>query len=278
MTVSILPHALRQKLPSPHGVAIAILEACQRDSTGIADIAELVAGDPALSGRLLQLANAADLGGGVTSIHQAVGRLGMDATKNLALGFSVLDQHSNGRCSHFPYKKFWTQSLLMAHVMRELASAVYMGSADELFTCALLARIGCLGLATAFPVEYAAVLSSPLSDAQLLAREVADLGIHHLDVSAAMLREWGVPELLIGPVLLHETPRAFETLSPPRIALIARALHVAYRSRGGNGLHAGHSRPAGLRRAAGLWQCLRIAASRAESAASQCGEPVGGLG
>jgi diguanylate cyclase (GGDEF)-like protein len=229
MTVPTLPHALRQKLPSPHGVAIAILEASQRDSTGIADIAELVASDPALSGRLLQLANAAALGGGVTSVHQAVGRLGLDATKNLALGFSVVDQHSNGRCTHFPYKKFWTQSLLMAHVMRELASAVYMGSADELFTCALLARIGCLGLATAFPVEYAAVLSTGLTEEQLLAREVADLGIHHIDVSAALLSEWGVPELLVGPVLLHETPRGFETVSPPRIALITRALHVAYR-------------------------------------------------
>jgi diguanylate cyclase (GGDEF)-like protein len=228
MSASSLPQELRRKLPSPHGIAIAILEASQSEDTSISDIAELVANDPALSGRLLQLTNSAAMGGAVASIHQAVGRLGMHAVKNLALGFSVVDQHSSGRCAHFPYKKFWSESLLMAHLMRELATAVNLGSADELFTCALLARVGCLGLATAYPVEYAAVLSKPLSDAQLLAQEVSTLGIHHLDISAALLREWGFPELLITPVLLHESPLGFESISVPGMALIARALHVAY--------------------------------------------------
>ncbi len=228
MTASILPQKLRRKLPSPHGVAIAILEASQSENTGIDDIAELVANDPALSGRLLQLANAAAMGGGVTSIHQAVGRLGMEAVKNLALGFSVVDQHSSGRCVHFPYRKFWSESLLMAHLMRELAIDVNLGSADELFTCALLARIGCLGLATAYPEEYSALLITPLSDEQLLAQEEALLGIHHLDISAALLREWGFPELLITPVLLHESPRGYDSITVSGMALIARALHVVY--------------------------------------------------
>ena len=228
MTASTLPQELRRKLPSPHGVAIAILEASQGESTGIADIAELVANDPVLSVRLVQLANAAATGDGVTSIQQAVERLGMDAVKNLALGFSVVDQHSSGRCVHFPYKKFWSESLLMAHLMRELATAVNLASADELFTCALLARIGCLGLATAYPTEYSALLNTPLSDEQLLAQEIATFGLHHLDISAALLREWGFPELLIAPVLLHESPLGYESINVPGMALIARALRVAY--------------------------------------------------
>jgi HD-like signal output (HDOD) protein len=228
MTASILPQELRRKLSSPHGVAIAILEASQNENTGISDIADLVANDPALSGRLLQLANAADMSGGVTTIHQAVRRLGMDAVKNLALSFSVVDQHSSGHCVHFPYKKFWSESLVMAHLMRELATAVNVGSVDELFTCALLARIGCLGLATAYPTEYSALLSTPLFDQELLAQEVATFGLHHLDISAALLREWGFPELLISPVLLHESPLGYESIKVPGMALIARALRVAY--------------------------------------------------
>ena len=228
MTASKLPPELRRKLPSPHGVAIAILEASQNESTGISEFAELVANDPALSGRLLQLANSSAMGVAVGSIQQAVGRLGMDAVKNLALGFSVIDQHSSGRCVNFPYKKFWSESLLMGHLMRELATAANLGSADELFTCGLLARIGCLGLATAYPVEYSTVLDTPLSDEQLLAREIATFGLHHLDVSAALLREWGFAEPLITPVLLHESPLGYTAISVPAMALIARALRVAY--------------------------------------------------
>ena len=228
MTALTLAQELRQQLPGPHGVATAILEASQENTPNLADIATLVASDPVLSGRLLQLANAAAIGSDAASIHQVVARLGLETVKNLALGFSLVDQYSHGRCTSFPYKKFWSESLLMGHLMRELAVAVHMGSADELFTCALLARVGCLGLATACPVEYATVLGKSLSGAPLLEQEVASLGLHHLDVSAALLREWGFPELLITPVLLHESPSGYASLNAPRMALIARALRVAY--------------------------------------------------
>ncbi len=228
MTVSILSPELLRKLPSPHGVAIAILQASQNESTGINDLADLIANDPALSGRLLQLANAAALGHRVVSIKQAVARLGMNAVKNLALCFSIVDQHSGGRCVPFPYKIFWSESLVMGHLMFELVTATNLGVADELFTCAMLARIGRLGLATAFPEEYAAVLTTPLSDAQLLTQEEVSLGIHHLDLSAAMLRQWGLPEPLLEAVLQHELPQGDQSISLPGAAPIAHALRVAY--------------------------------------------------
>ena len=228
MTVSILSPELLRKLPSPHGVAIAILEASQNDSTGINDLAELIANDPALSGRLLQLANSAALGHRVVSIKQAVANLGMNAVKNLALCFSIVDQHSAGRCVPFPYKIFWSESLVMGHLMYELATAANLGPADELFTCALLARIGRLGLATAFAEEYATVLAAQLSDAQLLAEEEASLGIQHLDLSAAMLRQWGFPEPMLAAVLQHESPQGYQSISVPGAAPIAHALRVAY--------------------------------------------------
>jgi diguanylate cyclase (GGDEF)-like protein len=72
------------------------------------------------------------------------------------------------------------------------------------------------------------VLNTPLSDEQLLAQEVATFGLHHLDISAALLREWGFAEPLITPVLLHESPLGYASISVPAMALIARALRVAY--------------------------------------------------
>ena len=50
---------LAGQLPSPKGVALAIMNLCGRDETTIDDIARLVSTDPALSGRLLRLANSA---------------------------------------------------------------------------------------------------------------------------------------------------------------------------------------------------------------------------
>jgi diguanylate cyclase (GGDEF)-like protein len=67
-----------------------------------------------------------------------------------------------------------------------------------------------------------------LSNEELLAQEVSTLGISHLDTSAALLREWDFPELLMTPVLLHESPLGHESVNVPGMALRARALRVAY--------------------------------------------------
>ena len=142
----------KKRLPSPQGVALAIMQACQREDVSIAEVSRLVQTDPALAGRLLQLANGASMGGRPTaSVQGAVGRLGLQSVRQLALSFSLIDQYGQGRCAGFDYPGFWSHSLLMAVATRELSARLRLGSADELFSCGLLARIGCLGAARGEP-------------------------------------------------------------------------------------------------------------------------------
>jgi two-component system cell cycle response regulator len=63
MKLQPLAPELQQRLPSPQGVALAILDACRREDVSGADVARLVQTDPALTGRLLMSANAAKTGG-----------------------------------------------------------------------------------------------------------------------------------------------------------------------------------------------------------------------
>ena len=44
-------------LPSPKGVALALLEACRQEDVSINEITKLIQTDPALAGRLIQRAN-----------------------------------------------------------------------------------------------------------------------------------------------------------------------------------------------------------------------------
>ena len=50
---------LSGQLPSPQGVALAIMDICRRDDATIEAIARIVQVDPALSSQLIHLANAA---------------------------------------------------------------------------------------------------------------------------------------------------------------------------------------------------------------------------
>ena len=146
-------------LPSPKGVALALLEACRREDANISQIAKLIQTDPALSGRLIQRANATNLATrSITSVLDAVSRVGLTVVKQLAMGFSLIDQYQKGPCKQFDYQEFWSHSLLMAIAMQELGKTTRISSPDELFACGLMARIGCLALATIYPDKYAELI------------------------------------------------------------------------------------------------------------------------
>lgn len=182
------------RLPTPKGVALALTQACRRDDVNLNEISGLVRTDPALSGRLLALANAAALGGrNVISVDEAVSRMGLVRVSQVALAFSLIDQHGSGSCRNFDYAGFWNRSLLMAAATRTFGSLRKLGVAGELFTVGLLAQIGSLALATAFPTEYANLMALDITRADLLKREQAITGTDHLQLSVAMLEHWGIP-------------------------------------------------------------------------------------
>jgi two-component system, cell cycle response regulator len=197
------------QLPSPKGVALAILEICRRDNATTADIAKIVQTDPALSGRLIRQANAAINGGrSIASVPEAILRVGLGAVRQLALGFSLVDQYQQGPCQSFDYQGFWSHSLLMALAMRRLGGLTRVGAPDELFACGLMARIGSLGLATAYPVEYAGIIAEHLGAAELIEQERERLETDHSELTAALLIDWGIPKALAEPIYYHERPVA----------------------------------------------------------------------
>ena len=60
-------------LPSPKGVALALLDLCQREDATTTDIARIVQTDPALSGRLIRQANwLAQRGRSIASVTDAI--------------------------------------------------------------------------------------------------------------------------------------------------------------------------------------------------------------
>jgi diguanylate cyclase (GGDEF)-like protein len=199
---------LSGRLPSPKGVALAIMEACRNEDTSLEDIARIVRTDPALAGRLLRLANSAAAGGlrPVAAIPDAVKRLGLGAVRQVAMGFSLVDQYHEGPCAGFDYTRFWSHSLLMGVAMQSLGALVRVASPDELFACGLLARIGCLALATIHPVEYAELLEGCADDTELAARERERLQADHNEVTVSILDDCGIPRSLAEPIFFHEAP------------------------------------------------------------------------
>lgn len=215
------------KLPSPSGVALALMQLWDDDNTTVEQLTRLIQTDPALCGRLLKLANSAAMGTTrrVAAIPEAIVRVGMRTVGQIAVTFSLIENASDGHCEAFDYPRFWSHCLLMAVLGRALAQATAVTAPDDMFACALLARIGKLAFATIYPLEYAEVLRAP---GDLCEQEREYFGFDHNELSLELMRDYGVPEALAEPARHHEAPAAGGFAQSSRSRRIAEVLHLAH--------------------------------------------------
>ncbi len=215
-------------LPSPKGVALAIMQISRRDNATLEEISRLVQADPVTTSRLLHMANAANIAGRpVAGVPDAIIRLGLEAVRQLAMGFSLVDQYRTGACKAFDYPRFWSHSLLMAVAMQELGKRVRIASPDELFACGLLARIGYLALATLYPQDYSRLLQECAKPTVELERQ--RLHVDHNELTSAILLDCGIPGALAEPVSYHETPASSGFVEGSRPDQLTHLFHHARR-------------------------------------------------
>lgn len=195
-------------LPSPTGIALRLLELTQDESVSISEITPLIESDPAISSRLIQIANSplAGLSRQIGSVSRAVALLGLRTVTALALGFSLVTNHRSGKCVGFDYPGFWSESLAKATTARSLASRTKGFAPDEAFTCGLLSRIGRLAMATACYEQYAMVLQSAAGESgqRLLTLEQETFEIDHNQMTCEMMTDWRIPELFRQAVIMQD--------------------------------------------------------------------------
>jgi len=215
-------------LPSPQGVALAILELTQRSNASVKTLTHLVQTDPAMAGRILRYANAAHGGSlrHIASLSHAIVFLGMFRVRQIALGFSLVDQYRSGACAAFDYLGYWTASLATGIAAQQL-SVQAQCPPDESFTCGLLSGIGRLALATVFPVEYGEMLIRDLDALSLREAESKGFGLDHATLSAELLADWGLPEIFHQAVRYHELPAEAPFVAGSRAQALTSALHLA---------------------------------------------------
>lgn len=195
---------LSGNLPSPSGVGLAVLHCTQGDEVDLERLVRCIEADPALTGRLVKLANST-LGAGLvpaTTARQAAQLLGADAARAVALSFSLLSANRCGACAGFDYERYWSWSLACAFAARVLAGENGSIDPSEAFTCALLSRVGMLALASVHPEPYARVLAEARGGepADLLRAETREFDIQHWEVAGAMMSDWGLPDCFVGAV------------------------------------------------------------------------------
>lgn len=195
-------------LPSPPAIALRIIELAQDPETDIATAADVITLDVALSARMMRIANSPLYASRrrIENLGQALTMLGLNATLQLALGFSLSRALREESREPQLLEAVWRRSILSALAARFLGQGCGVRRIEELMLAGLLQDIGILALLQARPDSYPNLLGTASSNDELLARERAVLDCSHADVGAQLCEQWHLPRYLVQAIAHSEQP------------------------------------------------------------------------
>jgi putative nucleotidyltransferase with HDIG domain len=198
-------------VPSLPSLYFRVLEELQSPTSSIDRIGELVAMDPGMSAKLLQLVNSAFFGvrREISNPTDAVQLLGVGTVRSLALTIHAFSCFDQAKLREFSFERLWNHCLMTGLFSRKIAEDEVRERTlvDEALIAGLLHDIGKLMLVANLTQEYRTVVAMA-HDKHIseLEAELAVFGATHADVGAYLLGLWGLPVPIVEAVALHHHP------------------------------------------------------------------------
>ncbi len=183
-------------LPTPPAVAAKIIELSSQQNSDLDTLANIVAMDPALSAKILSIANSSMYMRRIEadSIEQAVAMFGWDGTLNIALGFAVVGSVRGALTSGLDYDYFWLRSLAAATSARALGQMTKCPNLEMLFLPGLLQDIGMLALDKSIKNLYHGLEEKQQDHLYIQQTEINSVSVDHAVIGQWLLRDWGIPD------------------------------------------------------------------------------------
>nr|MBN2278890.1 HDOD domain-containing protein [candidate division Zixibacteria bacterium] len=186
--------------------AVKILSLADREEISIDLLADLISKDPALTGRLLKIANSSFYGGSkrATNINQAVIFLGLTTVKCLILSAALFAPERISVNLGFDVKSIYCNIISTAATCQLLAVECNYPSPDDAFTCGLLYEIGLLYYLQNYSVHYKRIMEN-IGNGDVFEAEERQFGITHPEAGRLIAEKWHLPEEFLSAIANHHT-------------------------------------------------------------------------
>ncbi len=180
----------------------------------IADLVEVISLDPALTVRLLRVANSAAAGtrSEVTTVERAVVRLGTGAVLSMAVAAGVKGRMMAAIPAYgLEAGQLWEHSVAAALAAESMPGLVRPAPPPEAFTAALLHDIGRLILARCVDDQILDFLARARQEggrAELAQAEAEVLEVDHAELGGRVADHWQLPRSIGVGIEFHHRPRA----------------------------------------------------------------------
>ncbi len=219
-------------LPSMPEVVAEAVDQMNDPDADMADVALVIQRDPALTAKLLKVANSPYYGMRqvVGSLKLAMVILGGREIKNILIGVTMMDTFDDARTEAITKGNFWEHSFRVAALSKKISEHYKLRFQGEDFIAGLLHDIGKLVLYRQLPKEYGPVYQkASASDDEIETIEFEVFGFDHSEAGGAIVKVWNLPETLRDAVLYHHAKdgRSVDDAKDPKLASIVRIANLA---------------------------------------------------
>jgi len=209
------------RLPTISEVAHALIATLDDDDVSTKAIAAIIGRDPALTAKLLRLANSARFGAsrGVASLEEAITLTGIAQLRTLALAACFADAFP--QLPGLDSKEFWQSSTACAGYARWLAKGAGVDG-NEAWLAGMILRLGELLIYQVEPTAFAEIEELPHLPGARWEREQRLLGLSEGQITAELARRWNFPERIVTALARASAPD-----EAPPFCRLASVVHLA---------------------------------------------------
>ena len=199
-------------LPSIPDLAHSLIKTLNDADASVDEVADLITRDPAISAKLLRLANSAQFGlpRGVGNIEDAIAMVGMNKVRTVALGACI-----SGSFSKIPgldVHAFWKTSMACAGYAEWMAHKLSLDRQMAWLT-GMMMRLGEVLIAQAEPKTLLQIEKLPLVPGARWAREKNLVGFTEGQLTAELARRWDFPMQMVQALRVSADPLVDQAFS-----------------------------------------------------------------
>lgn len=187
-------------------ICLKLRELLQDSRSDAADIAKLISIDPALSAKVLKLANSAlfRFPSQIDSISKAVSIIGGEALYNLVIAEVAKSAFLNFDNKAISISQHWQNSVHLGMLTKHLAKALRIRGTERFFVSGILCQLSDIVIAKYATDTYVEYVNDQ-SDRLPWENQQHYFGFTFSSCSGAIMHAWNLPEILTYPVLnLHD--------------------------------------------------------------------------